>query len=124
MLDDGSIMDILYLGAYKRMSLTRDDLDPNNSPFYNFTRDHVVPKGVVKLTITVGEHPRTSTILANFLVVDAPSGINRIIGRPLLKALKAATSIYHFTMKFPPTARTGEVRGNQYDSRELYNKSL
>ena len=70
------------------------------------------------------EHTQTSTVLANFLVVDAPSTINRIIGRPLLKDLKAASSIYHLTMKFPTVEGIGEVRGEQYDSRECYNKSL
>ena len=117
MVDDGSTMDILYLNAYKKMGLTKHNLDPNSSPLYDFTRDHVISKRLAKLTITVGEHPRTSTILANFLVVDAPSAINKIIGRPLLKALKAATSIYHLTMKFSITKGIGEVRGDQYDSR-------
>ena len=72
MVDDGSEVDILYMNAYKRMGLTEDDLDPNSSPLYGFTRDHVVPKVVAKLTITIEEHPQTLTILANFLVVDAP----------------------------------------------------
>ena len=99
MVDDGSALDILYLKAYKRMGLIEDDLDPNISPFY------FIPKRVVKLTITVREHPRTSTILSNFLVVDAPSTM-------LLKDLKAATSIYHLTMKFSTAKGTGEVRGN------------
>ena len=124
MVDDFSAMDILYLTAYKRMGLTEDDLDPNSSPLYGFTRDHIVPKGVAKLTIMVGEHPRSSIVLANFLVVDAPSAINRIIGRLIIKALKVTTSIYHLTMKFLTAERTGEVQGNQYDSREYYNKSL
>ena len=72
----------------------------------------------------VREHPRTSIVLANFLVVDALSAINRISVRLLQKALKVATSIYHLTMKFPTAEGTGEVRGNQYDSTECYNKSL
>ena len=72
MVDDGSTADILYLNAYKKMGLTKDDLDPNSSPLYDFTRNHIIPKGVAKLTVTVGEHLRTPTVLANFLVVDAP----------------------------------------------------
>ena len=124
MVDDGSVIDILYLNAYKRIGFTEDELDPNSSPLYGFTEDHVVPKGVVKLTITIGEHPRTSTVLINFLVVDAPSAINEIIRRPLLRALKAATSIYHLTIKFSTAEGIGVVRGNQYDSRECYNKFL
>ena len=124
MVDNGSATDILYLKAYKKMGLTEDDLDPNNSPLYSFTGDHVIPKGVVKLNVIVGEHTRTSIVLANFLVVDAPTAINRIIRRLLLKTLKATTSIYHLTMKFPTAKGTGEVQGDQFDSRECYNKSL
>ena len=106
MVDDGSASHILYLNAYKKMGLTEDDLDPNSSPLYRFTGDYVVPNEVAKLTIIVGEHPQTSTILAIFFVVDAPSAINGIIGRPLLKALTATTSIYHLTLKFPTAEET------------------
>ena len=115
MVDNGSAVDILYLNAYKKMGLTEDDLDPNSSPLYGFIGDHVIPKGVAKLTIIVGEHPRIYTILANFHVVKAPSVINGIIRRLLLKALKVATSIYHLTMKSSTAEGTGEVRGDQYD---------
>ena len=123
-VDDGSTTNILYLNTYKKMGLIEDGLEPNNFPLYGLTRDHVIPKEVAKLTVIVGEHPRTSTVLANFLVVDALSAINEIIRRPLLKALKVATSVYHLTMKFPTTEGTGEVQGDKYDSREFYNKSL
>ena len=124
MVDDGSITDILYLNGYKWMGLAESDLNPTASPLYRFTGDHVFPMGTMKLTVTAGEHPRTSTIVTNFLIVDCPSTINGIIGRLLLKALKAITSIYHFTVKFPTTEGMGEVRDNQYDSRECYNNSF
>ena len=72
MVDDGSAVNILYMNAYKRMGLNEANLDPNSSLLYGFTGDHVVPKGVVKLTIMVEEHPRTSIVLStNFLVVNA-----------------------------------------------------
>ena len=57
MVDDGSIIDILYLNVYKRMNLSENDLNPTTTPLYRFTRDHVVPKGTKKLTITMGEFP-------------------------------------------------------------------
>ena len=122
MVDDGNAVDILYLNAYKRMGLTRR-LGPQQLPILWLHGDHVVPKGVEKLIITIGEHPQTSTVLDNFFVVDALSAINRIIARPLLKALKMANSIYHLTMKFLTAEGTCKVQGNQYDSRECYNKS-
>ena len=99
-MDDGSVVDIIYLDAYKRMGLTENELSLATSPLYGFTGDHVIPRGTVKLAMTVGEHPRVSIVVAEFLVVDCPSTVNGIIGRLLLKALKAVTSIYHLTMKF------------------------
>ena len=101
LIDNESAMDIIYLDVYKRMGLTERKLSPTTSPLYGFTRDHVIPKGTLKLAVTVGEHPRLSTVMTEFLIVDFPSTFNGVIGRPLLKALKAVTSIYYLTMKFP-----------------------
>ena len=109
MVDDGSAVDILYVDVYKRMGLDENALSPATSLLYGFIGDHVIPKRTAKLAITVGEHPRTSIVIANFLVVDYLSAINEIIRRPLLKALKAVTSIYHLTMKFPTIEKTCEV---------------
>ena len=124
MVDDGNTMDILYLDTYKRMGLTESALSPTTSPLYRFIGDHVIPKGIGKLAIIVGEHSRVSTVITDFFVVDCPLAINRIIGRPHLKALKTITLIYHLTMKFSNAEGTWEVQGSQYDSRECYNKSL
>ena len=60
------------------MGLAESDLNPTASSLYGFTRDHVIPKGTTKLIVMVGEHPLTSTIVANFLVVDCSSIINGI----------------------------------------------
>ena len=45
MVDNRSVVDILYLNAYKRMGLTEDDLDPNSSPLYEFSRSYCPQKG-------------------------------------------------------------------------------
>ena len=124
LVDNGSVVDIIYLDAYKKMGLTESELNPTTLPLYGFTGDHVSPKGTIKLVMTMGEHPRLSTVMVEFLIFDCPLAFNGVIGRPLLKALKAITSIYHLTMKFPSMEETGQVRGTHYDSRECYNKSL
>ena len=54
LVDDGSAIDIIYLDAYKRMGLTESELSPTTSPLYKFTRDDVIPKGTIKLAVTVG----------------------------------------------------------------------
>ena len=56
LVDDGSVVNIIYLDAYKRMGLTEGDLNPTIVPLYGFIEDHVIPKGAIKLAVTVGEH--------------------------------------------------------------------
>ena len=124
MVDDGNAIDILYLNTYKRMGLIENEHSHTTFPLYRFAGDHVILRGIAKLAMIVGEHPRVLIVIVEFLVVDYSSTINWIIGRPLLKALKVVTSIYHLTMKFLTAEGTGKVRGSQYDSRECYNKSL
>ena len=109
LVDDGNVVDIIYLNAYKRMGLTESELSPTTSPLYGFTGDHVIPRGTVKLVVIVGEHPRVSTIVIEFLVFDCLLAVNGIIWRPLLKALKPVTSIYHLTMKFLTVEGTRQV---------------
>ncbi|GMN19285.1 hypothetical protein TIFTF001_048598 [Ficus carica] len=43
-----------------------------------------------------------------------------MIGRLNLRMLKVITSIYHQTIKFLTARGTGQVKGNQYESRTTY----
>ena len=115
LVDNGNAVDIIYLDGHKRMGLNEGDLSPTTTPLYWFTRDHVISKGRIKLVVTVGEHPRASTLMTKFLIVDYLSAFNGVIGRLFLKALKAMTSRYHLIMKFPTAEGTGQVRGSQYN---------
>ena len=54
----------------------------------------------------VGDQPKVSTMMAEFVVVECPA-FNDVIRWPFLKALKAVTFIYHLMMKFPITEGTG-----------------
>ena len=70
--------------------------------------------------MSFGKSPTKVTIMVNFIVVDQPSSYNVVLGRPTLYALKATTSIYQYTLKFPTEARVGVVRGEQKEARECY----
>ena len=106
LVDDGSAVDIIYLDTYKRMGLTESELSPTTFPLYGFIGNHVIPKGTIKFAVTVGEQPKISITMIEFLVVDCLSAVNAIIGRLVLKALKDITSINHLTMKFPTAEGT------------------
>ena len=71
-----------------------------------------MPMGVISLPMIVGEYPRQSYVMSDFLVIDKPSTFNAVLCRPSLRALKAITSIYHLLIKFPTPNGVGQVQGN------------
>ncbi|RWW81429.1 hypothetical protein BHE74_00010162 [Ensete ventricosum] len=86
----------------------------------SFTGDSVSLVGTAVLPITIGEEPRSKTLLVSFIVVALPSAYNTIIGRPMLNKLRAVVSTYHRVMKFPTKAGVGEVRSDPRESRKCY----
>ena len=74
--------------------------------------------------LTLGDPPCQVTTAARFLVVDAPSAYNMLLGRPSLNAIKAIPSTYHMMVKFPTTSGVGMVRGDQRVARECYSVSV
>ena len=110
LVDNDSATDMLYWDAYRKTRLTKNDLSPTTFLLYGFTRDHMIPRGSFKVAVTVGDYPRSSMIVTEFLAVDCPSAFNGVIGRPLLKALRVVTLIYYLTMKFPTTMETRHTR--------------
>ena len=63
--------------------------------------------------MTLGEAPRKTTSMVEFIVVDGRSAYKVIIRRSiLLLGTKAITSIYHLCMKVPTKNRVGVVLGN------------
>ena len=106
LVDNKSVVNILYWDTYQKIELTRADVSPTTSSLYGFTGDHMIPEGTIKLVVTLGEHPRVATIVTEFLVVNCLSTFNEVLGRPLLQAMKAVTSIHYLTMKLPTAIGT------------------
>ena len=59
-----------------------------------------------------------------FLIVDAPSAYNVILGRPSLNAIRAIPSAYHMVVKFPTVNGVGTIPGDQRVARECYSASM
>ena len=80
MVDTGRSTDVLYLDAFKKLGLTKEDLTLIASALTGFTGDSISPLGTTILPITIGEEPRAKIIMTTFMVVDLPSTYNIILG--------------------------------------------
>nr|XP_009387420.1 PREDICTED: uncharacterized protein LOC103974340 [Musa acuminata subsp. malaccensis] len=120
MVDIGSSADILYPDAFQKLVVSHDALKPMNSTLTGFTGESISPLGTITLPLTLGEVPRTKTVMATFLVVDLPTAYNAILGRPTLNKFRTVISTYHRTLKFPTRAGVGVARGSPRESRRCY----
>ncbi|XP_057811429.1 uncharacterized protein LOC131025646 [Salvia miltiorrhiza] len=59
-----------------------------------------------------------------FLVINAPSAFNVILGRPWIHDMEAVPSTYHQVIRFPTKWGIKEIRGEQKDSRACYQTTM
>ena len=107
--DNRSSIDIIFASAFDKMGIRRDRLEPVNKHLRGFSREKVLPLGSIQLVLTLGDPPFQATTTARFLIVDAPSAYNMLLGRPSLNAIKSISSAYHMMIKFPTVSGVGMV---------------
>ena len=90
----------------------------------SFTRDRIILRGIITLTVIAGTHLVYVTKEIDFLIFDCPLTYNIILGRPALNRLRAVTSTYHLKVKFPIAHGVGKIKGDQVLARECYQAAL
>ena len=124
LIDNGSSVDIIFASTFDKMSIGKKKLELVNAHLRGFSGERVLPLGSIQLVHTLGDPPCQATTTVRFLIVDAPSAYNILLGRPSLNAVRAIPSAYHMVIKFPTTNGVGMVRGNQRIARECYSTSM
>jgi len=125
LVDQGSSVDILYWATYQRLQLPDTAMILYDEPIYGFSGEQVSTRGYIDLHIVFREGTQTKTIPIRFLIVDAPTSYNILLGCPSLNTLGAVVSTPHLAMKFP--APSGDILTIHYDqrlARECYMASL
>ena len=114
MVDQGSVVDIMYPDLYKGLGLKPEDLTTYNSPLVSFKGRMVAPKGLIRLPVQAG----MDVVEVDFIVVDVFSPYTTIMGRPWLHTLKAVSFTLHQKVKYPSGGQVLEIVGSQAAARQ------
>jgi len=125
LMDQGSSADVMFWSTFNKLQLSPDLLRPYTGCLYGFAGDQVEVRGYLELrtTFTDGTASRTESI--RYLVVNANSAYNILLGRPPLNRLRAVASTRHMKMKLPDlSGRVIVIKSDQEDARKSYENNL
>ena len=125
LVDQGSLADVMFWSTFNKVRLSPDLLRPYTGCLYGFADNQVEVRGYLELrtTFTDGEASRTKSI--RYLVVNANSTYNILLGRPTLNRLNAVASTRHMKMKLPDlSGKVIVIKLDQEEARECYENSL
>jgi len=98
---------------------------PYDEPIYDFSGEQVSTRDFIDLHTVFRDGTQTKTISIRFLIVDAPTSYNVLLGRPSLNTLGAVVSTPHLAMKFPsPSGDILTVHCDERLAHEYYMASL
>lgn len=128
-IDTESSVDVMFVDCFKRMGL-KPTIEPVATSLFGFAGESVRVTGRVEFTMTLGEEHYQQSRTIKFILVDAPSQYNVILGRHVISEFVAVISMAHLMMKFPVEDAKQRVigvevvRGDQQMARKCYVQSV
>jgi len=125
LVDQGSSADVMFWSTFNKLQLSPNLLRPYTGCLYGFADNPVEVRGYLELrtTFTDGVASRTEGI--RYLVVNANSAYNILLGRPTLNRLRAVSSTRHMKMKLLDlSGKVIVIKSDQEEARKCYENSL
>ncbi|KOM37625.1 hypothetical protein LR48_Vigan03g100700 [Vigna angularis] len=121
LVDQGSSVNILYWKTFQQMDISEDLIVPYNGQIVGFAGERVDTRGYVELRTRLGTGRSSEEKRVRYLLVEANTSYNVLLGRPCLNAFGAIVSTPHLTMKYPSEKGTiCTVRADKKTARECY----
>ncbi|XP_017416582.2 uncharacterized protein LOC108327381 [Vigna angularis] len=125
LMDQGSLVNILYWKTFQQMDISEDLIVPHNKQIVGFAGERVDTRGYMDLRTRLGTGRHSEEKRVRYLLVEANTSYNILLGRPCLNAFGAIVSTPHLTMKFPSHKGTiCTVWADQKTGRECYATGL
>jgi len=125
LVDQGSSADVMIRTTFNKVKLSPDMLRPYGGCLYGFAGDQVevCEYLVLRTTFTDGTASRTESI--RYLIVNASSAYNMLLGRSTLNRLGVVPSIRHMKMKLLDlTGKVITIKSDQKEANRCYENSL
>ncbi|XP_068503739.1 uncharacterized protein [Phaseolus vulgaris] len=125
LVDQGSSADVMFWPTFERLQLSTDQLRPYGGCLYGFAGDQVEVRGYIELRTTFTDGAASRTEKIKYLVVNAPSAYNILLGRPTLNRIGAVPSTRHMKVKLPSMEGVIVIiRSDQEEAKRCYENSL
>ena len=107
------------------MNLSEDLIVPYNEQIVSFSGERVDTRGYLDLRTSISSRKDGREVRVRFLLVEANTSYNVLLGRPCLNAFGAIVSTLHLAMKFPSDKGTiCTVHADQQIARQFYAAGL
>ena len=114
LIDQGSFVEVMYHDLYKKLGLGGTNLTRFASLVFSFSRESIIPREKTTLPVLAG----LINLQTEFLVVQASSPYNAIMGRDWLHRMKTVPSTLHQKLRFPTIEGIMEMNRDQVATKQ------
>jgi len=125
LIDQGSSTDVMFWSTFTSLHLSPDQLRPHDGRLVGFAGDQVEVWEYIELRTTFSHGTSARKIIVSYILVNASSAYNLLLGRSSLNRLGVVASTNYMKMKLS-SFEGGfiTIKSNQKTVQKCYENSL